>query len=48
MGRYMTRAPVALSKVFCQEDGRVKLLTPRDPNSGLDHRLFDARAPPHE
>jgi hypothetical protein len=41
MGRYMTRAPVALSKVFCQEDGRVKLLTPRDAKSGLHHRLFD-------
>ena len=41
MGRYMTRAPVALSKVFPQKDGRVKLLTPRDPKTGQDSRFFD-------
>ena len=41
MARYMTRTPVALAKVFRQKDGRVKLLTPRDPTTGLDHRLFD-------
>ena len=41
MARYMTRTPVALAKVFEQKDGRVKLLTPRDPKTGVDHRLFD-------
>jgi len=41
LARYMTRAPVALSKVFPQKDGRVKLLTPRDPKTGQDSRLFD-------
>jgi len=41
MARYMTRTPVALAKVFHLKDGRVKLLTPRDPKTGLDHRLFD-------
>jgi hypothetical protein len=41
MARYMTRTPVAMGKVFEQKDGRVKLLTPRDPKTGLDHLLFD-------
>ena len=41
MARYMSRAPVALGKVFRQEDGRVKLLTPRDPKTGRDYRVFD-------
>ena len=41
VGRYLTRAPVALGKVHPQRDGRVKLLTPRDPKTGRDHRYFD-------
>ena len=41
--RYLTRAPVALGKVHPQGDGRIKLLTPRDPTTGPDHRLFDPR-----
>lgn len=41
VSRYLTRAPVALGKVHPQRDGRVKLLTPRDPATGRDHRLFD-------
>jgi hypothetical protein len=41
VGRYLTRAPVALGKVHPQRDGRVKLLTPPDPKTGRDHRLFD-------
>ncbi len=41
MARYMTRAPIALGKVFQQKDGRVKLLTPLDPRTGKDHVLFD-------
>ena len=41
LARYMTRAPVALAKVFPQKDGRVKLLTPPDPKTGQDSRLFD-------
>ena len=41
VGRYLTRAPVALGKVFPAKDGRVKLLVPLDPKTGLDHRLFD-------
>ncbi len=40
MSRYLTRAPVALGKVHPQKDGRIKLLTPRDPATGLDHRFF--------
>jgi hypothetical protein len=41
MARYMTRAPIALGKVFQQKDGRVKLLTPLDPRTGKDYVLFD-------
>lgn len=41
VSRYLTRAPVALGKVHPQKDGRIKLLTPRDPVTGLDHRVFD-------
>ena len=41
MARYMTRTPVALAKVFHLKGGRVKLLTPRDRKTGLDHRIFD-------
>ncbi|MDJ0521597.1 MAG: transposase [Planctomycetota bacterium] len=41
VSRYVVRAPVALGKVHPQKDGRVKLLTPRDPSTGRDHRLFD-------
>ena len=40
MARYLTRSPVVLGKVLEQRDGRVKLLTPRDPKTGLDHRFF--------
>jgi len=42
VSRYVTRAPVALAKVHPQKDGRVKLLTPLDPKTGLDYCLFDA------
>ena len=41
MARYMTRAPVALGKVFQQRDGRVKLLVPPDPRTRQDYVLFD-------
>jgi hypothetical protein len=41
VGRYLTRAPVALGKVHPQRDGRVKLLTPPNPKTGRDHSLFD-------
>jgi hypothetical protein len=41
LARYLTRAPVGLAKVFPQPDGRVKLLTPPDPKTGLAGRLFD-------
>jgi len=41
VSRYLTRAPVALGNVHPQQDGRVKLLTPREPTTGRDHRLFD-------
>ena len=41
LARYLTRAPVGLAKVFPQPDGRVKLLTPRDPKTGRRGRLFD-------
>jgi hypothetical protein len=41
MARYMTRAPIALGKVFQQKDGRVKLLTPLDPRTEKDYVLFD-------
>jgi hypothetical protein len=44
VSRYLTRAPLALGKVNPQKDGRIKLLTPRDPTTGLDHRLFDPLA----
>ncbi len=39
--RYVTRAPFALAKVHPHKDGRVKLLTPLDPKTGLDYRRFD-------
>ena len=41
VGRYLVRAPVALGKVHPQKDGRVKLLTPPDPKTGVSSRLFD-------
>jgi Putative transposase/Transposase zinc-binding domain len=41
VGRYLTRAPMALGKVHPQKDGRVRLLTPPDPKTGKDSRLFD-------
>jgi hypothetical protein len=41
LARYLTRAPVGLAKVFPQPDGRVKLLTPHDPNAGRTGRHFD-------
>jgi len=42
LGRYMTRAPVSLAKVFLEKEGRVKLLTPPDPRTGETSRVFDA------
>ena len=33
---------MALGKVHPQADGRIKLLTPPDPATGLDHKHFDA------
>ncbi|MDA1195326.1 MAG: transposase [Planctomycetota bacterium] len=41
VSRYVTRAPFALAKVHPQKDGGVRLLTPPDPKTGLDYRLFD-------
>jgi len=41
VSRYLVRAPVALGKVHPQKDGRIKLLTPRDPSTGEDARFFD-------
>jgi len=41
LGRYITRAPVAMAWVHPQKDGRVKLLTPRDPKTGADSQMFD-------
>jgi hypothetical protein len=41
VGRYLVRAPVAPSKVHPQKDGRIKLLTPRDPATGEEARTFD-------
>ncbi len=32
----------ALAKVHSRRDGRIKLLTPRDPETGLDHRMFES------
>ena len=38
----MARAPVALSKVFTEKGSeRVRLLTPPDPDTGKDVRIFD-------
>ena len=36
LGRYVARAPIALSKVHVQEDGRVRLRTPPDPQTGRE------------
>jgi hypothetical protein len=40
----VARAPIALAKVHVQDDGRVRLLTPPDPKTGRESRLFDPLA----
>ena len=42
VGRYLTRAPVGLAKVFTERDGSVRMLTPPDPKTGRESRTFDA------
>ena len=44
LGRYVARAPIALSKVHVQGDGRVRLRTPPDPQTRKESRIFDPLA----
>ena len=44
LGRYVARAPIALSKVDPEADGRVRLRTPPDPQTGKESRLLDPLA----
>ena len=44
LGRYVARAPIALSKVHVQEDGCVRLRTPPDPQTRKESRIFDPLA----
>ena len=41
MGSYLVRAPGALGRFHPKKDGRIKLLTPRDPATGEEARTFD-------